>query len=1100
MATIEIVNASSIYEEVPTSNYKSGANGKMARNRVTKSSVHPDSCYMAFWRRETSLEVIEILRMGCNMWTFFKIIIMPSRHPNLPHALSWLRLYTYRPSGAPRAQFAPDWDAYGAVVALVWPAKLPFQRVFIGVFQEYSLGYKHECKAEHYRNSQPKSSRDPKGGRYLGKVTLATHLAARIQLIGKLQVSPALASPTQPPSTDLPLSALIAGPFVRQLLGKLSRLDHRILSELLRGWSELEVYGTSPWFQSLARNKKSVSIDMRKEKSRALVRRLAERSDVAQIQIRCTNGLMYTIGRPDPTGAALAKDHHRIARGVEVEDAIMAWMSERTRDDVRRWLDPIGVPQGASQVRERGAMQSVWVPGQAHNTADENRWMVRMPGVAPRLQGVYARTRRAGRDPGAHNEEIMCGEFGLDPLTLKRWGSRVVALNKRSLHFPELIALCVAPPTTTSIGQTHWRSARRAQACKLLRSFEITSGDIVWGQLGASVAGMKSSFWDKDNITLITAPDHCVLATMAFSGGGTARHMTNNLHNTVPSSTHPPRSFLTLAAATSTDRAGKRGSNTLLLLAADQLPLAPPGRRPNIRARRLLAFVKEWMPRFRVNQLVNGRILSLSRSAQPALSLLDLLEGQKVKPVKARVGKVQIYGLFIGIEGTKVSGLCHKSEVYVTCILVPRPVLKNEPAVRQQKRRHHAGSAQFLRRGRLDLERRCISFGLKPSHFTDEDFHQAADTSSEEDQGPLGILKDVETLSSGEDGDNDVDGKSSSEEGGGDHSEIEPMVVEIDAGAQGLAAKPFDVTPIVHDARPTPKPKGGFQWSGDISQEHVGDPGSSEDSDSDDQQPPSEKKRQKKGQVAQVDLTADIPRLSEVDEARENAKLALSTINFREEAEKLNIWNALMNLGNVYGTEESLESVSKDAARHYKPKTVHPRFASILESGKNESRSLRRVCCRMQKNSSRTCEKFGQCSKVWTLFGEHYRTRGDVKQAWKLLPRSLQSHFKTISEFAQLEYKLGESEQGRTLFEGIVDIHPKRWDVCSIYIDTEAEKNDMQIMDFVQIPTSNGSLASPLGPHPFQKPLRSFACSKHLMTSLKAKAFSVACAGEKDRE
>ena len=39
----------------------------------------------------------------------------------------------------------------------------------------------------------------------------------------------------------------------------------------LRGWRELDVDGTSPWFRSLARNKKSVSINMRKEEGRAYV-------------------------------------------------------------------------------------------------------------------------------------------------------------------------------------------------------------------------------------------------------------------------------------------------------------------------------------------------------------------------------------------------------------------------------------------------------------------------------------------------------------------------------------------------------------------------------------------------------------------------------------------------------------------------------------------------------------------------------------------------------------------------------------------------------------------------------------------------------------
>ena len=39
----------------------------------------------------------------------------------------------------------------------------------------------------------------------------------------------------------------------------------------LRGWRELDVDGTSPWFRSLARNKKSVSIDLRKEEGRVYV-------------------------------------------------------------------------------------------------------------------------------------------------------------------------------------------------------------------------------------------------------------------------------------------------------------------------------------------------------------------------------------------------------------------------------------------------------------------------------------------------------------------------------------------------------------------------------------------------------------------------------------------------------------------------------------------------------------------------------------------------------------------------------------------------------------------------------------------------------------
>lgn len=100
------------------------------------------------------------------------------------------------------------------------------------------------------------------------------------------------------------------------------------------------------------------------------------------------------------------------------------------------------------------------------------------------------------------------------------------------------------------------------------------------------------------------------------------------------------------------------------------------------------------------------------------------------------------------------------------------------------------------------------------------------------------------------------------------------------------------------------------------------------------------------------------------------------------------------------------------------------------------------------------------------MFCEHYLRRGLVEDARKLLSRSLQSlekrkrrwpifvcvldeqlylsDLKTISKFAQLEYKLGDAERGRTIFEGIVDSHPKRWDIWSIYMDMEAGKGDIQ--------------------------------------------------------
>lgn len=62
---------------------------------------------------------------------------------------------------------------------------------------------------------------------------------------------------------------------------------------------------------------------------------------------------------------------------------------------------------------------------------------------------------------------------------------------------------------------------------------------------------------------------------------------------------------------------------------------------------------------------------------------------------------------------------------------------------------------------------------------------------------------------------------------------------------------------------------------------------------------------------------------------------------------------------------------------------------------------------------------------------------------------------KTISQFALLEYKHGEPERGKTLFEGILDSHPKRWDMWSIYMDMEANQKNIQGLRYVWLPVTS---------------------------------------------
>lgn len=170
--------------------------------------------------------------------------------------------------------------------------------------------------------------------------------------------------------------------------------------------------------------------------------------------------------------------------------------------------------------------------------------------------------------------------------------------------------------------------------------------------------------------------------------------------------------------------------------------------------------------------------------------------------------------------------------------------------------------------------------------------------------------------------------------------------------------------------------EGGFQWSTEARLQEEDDMETSSDEEGGAGEP-SKKKRKRK--EIEHDLTAnmhskapesnaDFERLllgspnssylwiqymsfqlplSEVDKAREIARRAIKTINFREEKEKLNIWIALMNLENVYGTDESLDAIFKEAARANDSKTIHLRLATIFDqSDKSE------VNCCLLENSN----------------------------------------------------------------------------------------------------------------------------------------------------
>ncbi|KAF8560198.1 hypothetical protein OG21DRAFT_1401925 [Imleria badia] len=498
-------------------------------------------------------------------------------------------------------------------------------------------------------------------------------------------------------------------------------------------------------------------------------------------------------------------------------------------------------------------------------------------------------------------------------------------------------------------------------------------------------------------------------------------------------------------------------------------------------------YIKDWKGRFVVNQLVRGRILNvdtankkvemtfrsgdLTRAPPNSMTLSDLREGQKVV---GRVKRIEQYGIFIEIEGSKISGLCHKSQASYQFALSDNKDADVTIALRTFREGDRVKAFIISR----DLEKKQLSLGLKPSYFAGDEDEVESDAEHPQDN-KLGVANDVKTRSlDGSDPDEHPDDSDSEEEElltvGDEYDDND--VDDIDMQVDLAPPDPID-SPKLQGGQDTDVPSlkvDGFQWFVDDTRPYEESGFQSDSSDQSDSEEISvEKKKRKRRKEIEMDITADMQtklpdsnadfertllgspnssylwiqymsfqlQLSEIDKARAIGKRAIQTIHFREEQERLNVWIALLNLENVYGTDATIEAVFKDAARHNDSKTIHLRLAAIFDESQKYEKA--------EEQYKRTCKKFGQSSKVWTLFCEHHLRRQQVEDARKLLSRALQSlekrkHLKTISKFAQLEYKLGDTERGRTIFEGIVDSHPKRWDIWSIYMDMEARKGDIQ--------------------------------------------------------
>lgn len=190
----------------------------------------------------------------------------------------------------------------------------------------------------------------------------------------------------------------------------------------------------------------------------------------------------------------------------------------------------------------------------------------------------------------------------------------------------------------------------------------------------------------------------------------------------------------------------------------------------------------------------------------------------------------------------------------------------------------------------------------------------------------------------------------------------------------------------------------------------------------------------------------------ETEKARIVCRRALKTINFRLEKEKLKVWLHLIKIEAKYGGAERLREVIEEAAQTNDRLKLYQGAAKML-SNCGELEEAERLHEMMLKSSSREVE-------VWIdyimFLMEH---RKDLIKARSLFEKACKSLMKSDlvnlkSRFAQFEFRFGDVERGKTIFENLLSDNPRRTDLWRVF-ESMVKKYGTRQLDTAEVQQQN---------------------------------------------
>jgi rRNA biogenesis protein RRP5 len=484
------------------------------------------------------------------------------------------------------------------------------------------------------------------------------------------------------------------------------------------------------------------------------------------------------------------------------------------------------------------------------------------------------------------------------------------------------------------------------------------------------------------------------------------------------------------------------------------------------------SYLKDWKDHFQRDQLVEGKVISVDKATGHVQMSLkaSMLKADYVAPltltdlkvgdvVTGKVAQVKDFGVFIVVNNSmNIRGLCHRSEIA-------------EKRIEDATKFFTQGDAVKAKVLNIDVAERKINFGLKASYFTEngdddkqDDEDGKSDSDLEDSEGGVGLDGD-----SGSD-----DSASGSNDYGSSNDDDEMLANDTPSGVllerEASALERYDENDGVgwgqrNEAATRALSVGGFDWAGAVANGASKHPSTTSDTDDD---KVSKRKKRRRAEI-QIDRTGDIDRhgpqsvddferrllgepdnsvlwirymqfhsdLGEFDQARQIGERAIKTIGLGQDAEKMDVWEVLLSLEAVHGTDESVEDTLKRACEWNDPQEAHSRLTSIyIRSGKLD---------KAEELFQTILKKFGQDRKVWINYATFlFDKAADAEKARQLLPRALRTlpqltHVEITSKFAQLEFHStsGVPERGRTIFEGLLDSFPRKVDLWNVYLDME---------------------------------------------------------------